>query len=264
MIAELFRQEALKLFSQRYPWLLLAVLAALQTARTLVAALQPPATALDLVSAPQAWADGMGWALRLLVFVVLVVGAMGFSHEFSLGTAKTLLVLPLRRGQWFAAKLLSVVALAWAVLLACALLGAVLVAFTTGWGDVVRAGVVMHPAASYWRELLGALALTAVFLLPLAAFALLVGLHFSSSGAAVGVAVLLGTVLESGAGLLDAGRYLFIFHLHRPLELVAKLGKGLAYRWEPELSLGLPVTLASFAVLALWGWLRLERMDVTG
>jgi ABC-type transport system involved in multi-copper enzyme maturation permease subunit len=262
MILELMRQEATKLTAQRYPYLLLAALLALQVLRVLTLAFTPPETALDVVSAPQLWAEGLGWALRLLVFVVLVQGAMAFSQEFALGTAKTVLVLPVRRRDWCLAKLAALVLLAWALLALLALLGAVLVALTIGWSDVVREGIVLRPLAEYWRALLLGLALTGLQLLPLCAFALLVGLFFSNAGAAVGVAVLLGMMLESAGGLLRAGHWLFLYHLHRPLELLTRLGKGIPFTWDEALHEGIAVSLAWFLVLGGAAWLRLERMDI--
>jgi ABC-type transport system involved in multi-copper enzyme maturation permease subunit len=264
MIRELLRQEALKLVTQRYPWLLLAALLAVQVARMLALALTPPQTSLDVVTAPQLWADGLGWALRLLVFIVLVQGAMAFAQEFALGTAKTVLVLPVRRRDWCLAKLAALVLLAWGLLALAALLGAGLVALSTGWGDVVREGLVLRSRAEYLPQLALGLALTALQLLPLCAFALLVGLFFSNAGAAVGVSVLLGVVLESAAGLFDAGRYVFLYHLHRPLELLVGLGKGQPFSWHVALSQGLPVALVWFVLLAGAAWVRLERMDIPG
>ncbi|HKI99505.1 MAG TPA: ABC transporter permease [bacterium] len=264
MIRELMRQEGLKLVTQRYPYLLLVALLGLQMARMLALALTPPQTVLDVVSAPQLWADGMAWALRLLVFIVLVQGAMAFAQEFALGTAKTVLVLPVRRRDWCLAKLAALVLLAWGLLAVAALLGAGIVALTLGWGDVVREGLVLRSRAEYAPALLLGLALTALQLLPLCAFALLVGLFFTNSGAAVGVAVLLGVLLESAAGLFGSGRYVFLYHLHRPLALLEQLGKGLPFSWHDALTQGLAVALAWFVVLGAAAWLHLERMDIPG
>jgi ABC-type transport system involved in multi-copper enzyme maturation permease subunit len=262
MILVLMRQEALKLAAQRYPYLLLAALLALQALRMLTLGLTPPATALDVVSAPQLWADGMAWALRLLAFAVLVQGALAFSGEFALGTAKTVLLLPVRRRDWCLAKLATLVLLAWGLLAVLAVLGAALVAATLGWGDVVREGIVLRPLAQVWRQLLLGLGLTALQLLPLCAFALLVGLYFSNAGAAVGVAVLLGMVLEAAGGLLGPGRYVFLYQLHRPLALLERMGKGLPFSWDEALGTGLAVAAAWFVALSAAAWLRLERMDI--
>lgn len=264
MIRELMRQEVVKVATQRYPYLLVLVLLALELARLLTLALTPPQTALDVVTAPQLWADGLSWALRLLVFIVLVQGAMGFAQEFAQGTAKTMLVLPVRRRDWLAAKLATAVLLAWALLALAALVAAVAVAATVGWHDVVREGLVLRPLSAYWRDLLLGLALVAVQLIPLCAFALLVGLFFTNSGAAVGVAVLLGMVLESVAGLFGVGHYLFIYHLHRPLVLLERLGKSLPFTWHDALAQGLAVATVWFVVLVAAAWLRLERMDIPG
>ena len=263
MIWELCRQEAFKLFSQKHPYLLLVATVAMQMVRMLALALSKPETSMDIVSGPQLWAEGLGWALRTMVFVVLVTGAMSFSREFSLGTAKTVLMLPVTRRAWYGAKLLSLLGVAWGLLLASTLLGMVFVAFTTGWGDLVREGLVIYEAAAFWKNIALATALTGIFLLPLCAFSLLVGMYFRNSGAAVGVALLLGMMLESVAGLLNVGQYLFIFHLHRPADLIGRMGRGLPFSWEQTVSVGLTTALISFAVLALWALVRLERMDIT-
>jgi ABC-type transport system involved in multi-copper enzyme maturation permease subunit len=263
MILELARQEAIKLFSQRFAWALPVLVLALQAASMIVTALRPPETSLDALSGPQLWADGVGLGLRMSVFLLLVVGAMSFSREFSLGTAKTMLVLPIPRRHWLAGKLVALLALAAALLLAVALLAAVIVAATVGWGPVAREGVVLYTTGQALAHAAAAVAVTLPLLAPLCACALLVGLHFSSSGAAVGVAVLLGLVLETAVNLLDSGaRFVFFQHLPRAILLVGRLGRGLAFQWEPILTWGLGVAAVSFAVFVAWLAWRLERMDI--
>lgn len=263
MIVELTRQEALKLFSQRYPWVLIVLVLAVQAVYTLVTATRPARTSLEVLTAPQLWAQGATWGLRFAVYVVLVFGAMALSREFSLGTVKTVLVLPVRRYQWLAAKLLGLVLLSWALLLAIVVLGVVLVAVQPGWGDVVRSDVTLYTLGEVWGHMALATGLTAVALLPVCAFALLVSAHFTSSGAAVGVALLLGIVLETATEMVDVGRWVFLHHLHRPFAQMVKLGKGLPFQWEAAWAWGLPVSLVSFAVLSGWLLWRIERRDIT-
>ncbi len=264
MIRELARQEFIKLASQRYPYLLLAIVIAVQVTRMLVTALTPPETTLDIVTGPQLWAQGVGIGLRFGVYVLLVIGAMGFSQEFAQGTVKTILVLPVRRWEWVTAKLIHLVGLALGFLAVIVVLGWVIVAATLGWGDVVREGVVLYREGEVWRQLLAAAGLTAVFLLPVCAFGQLIGTFFSSSGAAVGSALLLGIVVEAAVGLGSFGKYIFLYHLHRPIGLVEKLGKGIPFKWEQLLTWGLGTCLITFAVFAAWQVLRIERMDVSG
>ena len=264
MIPELCRQEGIKLFSNRYPYLLLGIVLLGEGVYTAVKALKTPETTLDVLTAPQLWADGMGVAMRLGLFVILVLGAMGFSQEFAQGTVKTVLILPIRRWEWVTAKLVSLILLAWALLAACALLGVLIVALTLGWGDVTRSGVLLYTAGQVWGQLLAALGITALLLLPLCAFALLVSVFFSSSGAAVGVALVLAIVLEFGVGLLDqSARFVFLHHLAAPFALVAKMGKGLPFQWEEVLVWGLPVAGVTFALFAALLVARMERMDIT-
>lgn len=264
MIAELCRQEAVKLFANRYPYLLLGIVLAGQAAYTALKGFAEPETTLDVLTAPQLWADGMGVAMRLGLFVILVLGAMGFSQEFAQGTVKTMLVLPVRRRDWVVAKLISLIVLAWALLAATALLGIALVAVTAGWGDVSRGGVTLYEAHLVWSQLAAAIGLTAVMLLPLCAFALLVSVFFSSSGAAVGVALVLAIVLEFGLGLLDeSARFVFLHHLTVPFAQIVKMGKGLPFEWDETLRWGLPVAGATFVAFAAALRIRLERMDIT-
>src|SRR5689334_22169981 len=144
MIRELTRQELVKLLTQRFPYFLVAVVLLLQLASMLVAALSPPASSLDVVTGVQLWADGALIGLRLTSFVVLILGAMSFSQELALGTAKTLLVLPITRRQWVIGKLLALTLVGSTLVLLVALIGAVVTAFTAGWGTVVRDGVTLY------------------------------------------------------------------------------------------------------------------------
>jgi len=263
MIAELFRHEAVTLLRQRFPYLLLALVLGVPVLRVVAGALTPPETALDVVTAPQLWAEGMAWGVRLAAYVLTVLGAMSLSQEFGNGTARMVLMQPVARWQWLTAKLMFLLAWAVALLLLAAVLSALSVALTVGWGAVVREGVVLHGVATVWSAVVGALGLTAVALLPLCAFALLVGIHFTSSGAAVGVALLLAVVLEAAANLGSAGTYVFFRWLYAPLGVVERLGKGLAYDWQPLWLEGLPVVLITFVVLGAWLLWRMQRMDIT-
>lgn len=263
MIGELYRQELQRLLARRFAYVLVLLVVAAALARMVVLAQAEPASALEVPTAPQLWAEGMAWALRFSVFVLLVLGAMSFSQEFSLGTVKTVLVLPVRRGAWLAAKLGALVTVAWVLWLAVAGLGVLVAALTLGWGDVAREGFVMHEAAAVWRQVALAVALTAVLLVPLCVFALWLGLWFSSSGAAVGVAVLAGMVLEAVAGLFEAGRLVFLQHLHAPAAVVGRLGRGLPYQWEPVLTWGLGTAAGTCLLFGLWAWWYLERRDIT-
>lgn len=263
MIRELTRQEFIKFFSHKYPYALLLLVLTAQLLRMLSTALSTPETTLDIVTGPQLWAQGVGIGLRFGVYLLIVIGAMAFSQEFAEGTVKTVLVLPLQRWQWFSAKLLFLVLTSMALLAIIAGLAALVVAFTLGWGDVVREGVVLYSGAEVLRQVLLAIGLTAVFLLPVCAFGQLVGIYFSSSGAAVGTALLAGIVLEAAAGLGGFGKFVFLYHLHRPVAVIEKLGKGLPFTWDVVLSWGIGACLISFVIMCVWQVARLERMDVT-
>ena len=266
MIWELCRQEAIKLFTQKYPYFLLGLILVVQAGVMIFTATTPPETTLDVVTGPQLFAKGAGWGLQLGFYLILVIGAMGFSQEFSLGTVKTVLVLPVRRYQWVAAKILFLVMLAAVLLLAVTLLAALIVALTLGWGDVVIENQVLFTAGVVRRQVLVAIALTLVFLLPVCAFGLLVGLFFNSSGAAVGTALMLGIVAQTAVGLFGekSGKYFFFFHLFRPISNIERMGKLHHFQWEPVLTWGLGSTLISFAVFTAWIILKMERMDISG
>ncbi len=262
MIAVLTRQEFTKLFAYRYPYLMLALVLAAQIVHMLVVALASPETTLDVVSGPQLWAKGVSTGLRFGEYLLLVIGAMGFSQEFAQGTVKTILMLPVRRWEWVAAKLVFLMLLALGLLIAIVAVGLLIVALTVGWGDVVIEEVVLYRAGEVWGQVLKATLLTAVFLMPVCAFGQLVGMYFSSSGAAVGSALLLGIVLEAAGALGGFGRYFFFYHLHRPVGIVEKLGKGLPFKWDGVLIWGLGACVISFVGFSIWQIVRMERMDI--
>lgn len=262
MIRELTRQEFIKFFSHRYPYALVLLVLAAQLARMLTSVLAAPETTLDIVTGPQLWAQGVGMGLRFGVYLLLVIGAMAFSQEFAQGTVKTVLVLPVQRWQWISAKLIFLVLTAMALLALIGGLAALVVAVTLGWGDVLREGVVLYSGSEVLRQVLAATALTAVFLLPVCAFGQLIGIYFSSSGAAVGTALLVGIVLEAAAGLGGFGKYVFLYHLHRPVAVIEKLGKGLPFKWDAVVTWGLGACLITFVLLCAWQVARLERIDV--
>ena len=263
MIGELARQEGIKLFSQKYPYLLAALVIAVEAAYMIVTAMKPAETSLDVVTAPQLWAQGLGWGLRFEVYAILVIGGMGISREFSLGTVKTVLILPIRRYQWILAKLLGLVLLSWSLLIVVVGLGLVIAAISPGWGDVLRDGVRLYTAGQVWGNLALASGLTFVFMLPVCAFALLISSFFSSSGAAVGVTLLLGIVLETVTEMLDLGTWLFIHHLYRPFAMIEKLGKGLPFRWGETAAWGSTVALVTFVIFAGLLIFRMGRVDIT-
>lgn len=265
MLGELIRQEAIKLGTQRFPWLLGLLVAALQGVTTLAAARAPVETSLDVVNAPQVFAEGAQAGLRGVVYLLLVIGAMSLSREFSLGTAKTFLVLPVTRRAWLAAKLIALLLLAAALVLAVAALGIGLAALQPGWGAVRQEGLTLVSGTALAGELATATGLTVLLIAPVCAFALLIGLHFNSSGAAVGVAVLLGAMLDAAANLIDPlSRYVFLAYVPRPFAQIGRLAKGLPYGWSDLTGWGLAVAAVSFVALAGWSLWRFERMDIGG
>ena len=262
MIRALLRLEAAGLFTQRFAWVLLASLVGLQVARMLLGGMATPETSMDVVAAPGLWATGVGWSLRLLYFVLLILGAMGFSREFSLGTAKTILVMPLHRWQWYFAKLLFQALLAWGWLMLSALIGWLVAWLIAGEFSVVREGLTLATTMQVLAAQAAALALTGLMLLPLCALALLIGLFFHNSGAAVGAAVLCGLGLEAFTALWSGGKWLMVQYIFEPVRLVERMGRGIPYQWDNLLLWGLPLALGWLLLLGALGVARLERMDI--
>lgn len=263
ILLELVRQEAVKLFSQRFGYVLLALVVLSQAGRMIGLALAPAETALDVLTPPQLWAEGALLGLRFASYVVLILGAIGFSQEFALGTVKTMLVLPLQRWQWALGKLLFLSAMGAGLVLVVVLLSTVLTAATTGLGGVMREGLELYAPGAIWRAMLVATLLTMVLILPLGAMALLIGLYFSASGAAVGVAIVLGIVLEIAANLLPWQQAFFLSHLYAPFGLLLRMGKGMPFQWDALLTWGLGSALAGLAILGGWIIIKVQRMDVT-
>ncbi len=264
-MGELIRQEIVKLCSQRFPYVLVALVVLLQAVTTIAAARTAPETTLDVVNAPLVFSEGAQAGLRGTVYLLLMLGAMSLSREFSLGTAKTFLVLPVTRRAWLLAKLAGLLLLAAALVLLVSGVGIALAALAPGWSDLRQEGLMLAGGAVLARELATATGLTILLLAPVCAFGLLIGLHFASSGAAVGVAVLLGVILEAAANLVDPlGRYVFLAYVPKPFGQVGRLARGLPYEWSGLAGWGLGIAAASFVLLAGWSLWRFERMDLGG
>jgi hypothetical protein len=148
------------------------------------------------------------------------------------------------------------------VLLQCGA-GIGLAALDPGWAAVRQEGLILADGAAMAGELARAAGLTLLLLAPVCAFALLIGLHVASSGAAVGVAVLLGTMLDAAANLVEPfGRYVFLAYVPRPYAQVGRLARGLPRDWGALTSWGLGVAACSFVLMVGWSLWRIERMDI--
>ena len=263
MPGELLRQELLKLATQRFVHVLLGVVAALETVTGIVSATSRPETSLDVANAAWVFATSAQAGVRGLLYVVMVISAMSVSREFSLGTAKTFLALPIKRRAWIGAKLLALAVLALAMILAIFALAAFIASIHPGWGAIRQEGVVLATPDIVLQSVLIAFGYTALLILPVCAFGLLVGLFFTSSGAAVGTAVLLGLALDAAAGLIDPlSRYVFLAWVPRPLAQVERLAKGMPQDWGDIARWGLTVGALSLIAMAAATLYRFERMDI--
>ena len=262
---ELVRQEVFKLASQRFVYGLIAIVAILEIIMAVVTARAPAESSLDVINASGVFATGAEAGLRGAIYVLLVIGAMSLSREFSLGTAKTFLVLPVRRIDWLVAKLIALTLLGVGLVALVFALGAVVAAIDPGWGAIQQDGIVMVSGHLQLRRIAVAAAFTGLLMLPVSAFAFTLGLHFTSSGAAVGVAVLLGLILDAAGNLSDtAGRYDFLAWVGRPLGQIERMSKGLPCSWGTIGTWGLGLAAVSSAVLVAWTLWRFERMDIPG
>jgi hypothetical protein len=191
-------------------------------------------------------------ALDLLgLLLLLSYCATLVASELSGGTVCYMLVRPLKRHEFMAAKLLFAVSYA-------ALLEATVIvaswAMTAALGDltgVTFGGEVVHTNL----EMISAYAIGALLALaPLcaaAAFAVMVSSLTRSTGAAVGCTVGLWLLVDLAKYPLRIAPFLFSSYLEAPWQVFADQCDGLTRPWFPEALYGLASSMVAFAVFSV-------------
>jgi ABC-type transport system involved in multi-copper enzyme maturation permease subunit len=216
-----------------------------------------------------------GTAFFVAEVFALVLGAIAVAGESTAGTLKMILPHAYARGDWIAAKGLSVVAAAAAFGLVAAATAGIHAAAAHGLGDVTKetealfgeddgALEVFQSAAVMRTHLVQAFAASVASLATTALLGLLFSVLFDGVVASLCAAFLAYGVLEFAEILLGLSREalerLYTWHPDRLLEVTERLGRGLNERWDDALfglglRLDLIVAVASLLV-ATWVFSR--------
>jgi hypothetical protein len=272
-IARLVAAEFLKLSAQ--PFLVPAL--AMTAAGTVLAEIfQPlisgrPETVWRGHHAVQLFAYGFKFGLDLAAFVLLIVTSMLFSGELDRGTLKNLLTRPIRRGELFAAKAATALALG-LVLFAFVLAVAALWALGRGelgpvWDEgqylVMRSG---EEILAHARKAVG------MALLPFLAtgfLGLLVSSLGESSGFSVAAALVVYVFGDLVTGMLGEPlqRKIFLYYGDYAVDKLRLFAEGATTRWNPALEdrpLHLLVPLAWISAFLPPAWLAFRGRNVQG
>lgn len=210
-----------------------------------------------------AYATGLG--LNLLGLLLLVTYCAGtVSTELGRGTARLLLVRPLLRSEYLAAKLLFGMAYAAALVLVA---GVASWSLALGFGDlrgVSLGGELMHTGGEMILAYLAAAALSLFPLWAAAAYAVMISTLTRSSGAAIGSAVGVWLVVDVLKYPLGAAPYLFSTHMGAPWALFASRADGLPVHGYPDVIWCVGTSAVWTAVFAAVAALVLQRRNLQG
>lgn len=240
-VARLVQAEFLKLFAQPFLYICLAIVAATTVIFEWLGPLfySQPATVWRPHHAVQLFAYGFDWGLKIAEFVLVIISAMIFAGEFDRGTIKNLLTRPITRTDLFAAKCLTILALA-AGLFAFVLYVSLADAFSRGdLGPVWLADqyLIQRP-----YEMIASTAKKAVLMsfppfLAAGFLGILVSTWTESSGFAVAIALVLFNFADVLTGVLPYGyeRWSFLYYPPYVLDKLKKYAVGGTEHWDESL-----------------------------
>ncbi len=202
-------------------------------------------------------------ALNLLGLVLLLTYCAGLiSSELSGGSIRMVLVRPLRRCEFLAAKLL--LGMTYAVVLTV-LVGMTswLLAFTFGeLAGVSYGGEVIYTAGQMRNAYLLGMLLSLVPQFAAVAYALMLSTFTRNTGAAIGAAIGLWIVLDTLKHPLRISPYLFSTYLEVPWKVFSNYGEMLDASWLPAVKYGLATSVASFVLFAFIAGCTLSRRNL--
>ncbi len=202
-------------------------------------------------------------ALNLVGLILLLAYCASLvSNELASGTIRTLLVRPLRRYEFLAAKLLLGMTYA-VVLTASAAAATWAIAFALGdLAGVAYGGEVVFTAS---RMMLTYLAGAAAALAPqfaAVAFAVMLSSLTRNTGAAVGGAMSLWVVSDTLKYPLRAAPYLFSTYLETPWQVFQRQVDALEGQWLPDIGYCLLTSTVSFVIFAAIAMYALSRRNL--
>lgn len=202
-------------------------------------------------------------ALNLLGLLLVLVYCAGLvSSELSSGTIRMVLVRPLRRWEFLAAKLLLGMTYATALTV---LVGGMSWLLALAFGEVSGVsygGELIHTAGEMRGAYLLGMLLSLAPALAVVAYAVMLSTCTRNTGAAIGAAIGLWIVFDTAKHQLRIGPYLFSTYLEMPWRVFANRSQMLDATWFPDVKSCLVTSVASALLFALIAGYILSRRNL--
>jgi ABC-type transport system involved in multi-copper enzyme maturation permease subunit len=243
-IGRLTAGEFLKLSAQPFLYLALGVLLA---STLLSEVLQPifhgqKETLWKTFNSVQLFAYGFKVGLQIATVVLLIFSSMMFAGEFDRGTIKNLLTRPVTRGEFFAAKCITVTSLG-LLLFGFVFYVSLFYALWRGemgpvWDDSTY--LIQRSAAEISGYARKAVLMSFLSYLAAGFLGILVSNLTESSGyaVAIGLVVFLFGDLVTGMLADRAKQKVFLYYAPYALEKLSQFGEGTTTRWNPDIDSG--------------------------
>ena len=196
------------------------------------------------------------------VYMLLIYSSTLIASEISRGAIRTVLVRPILRRDFYAAKLL--LGMTYALLLTVIAAGTswAMAALFGDLGGVSFGGEVIYSSGSVAGAFLGVLALGLLAQFAAAAYGLLISVVAGSGAAAVGGAVGIWLVLNLVKHPLGVSSLMFSTYIEAPWSVFAERAVALDAAWTPLAYYAVGVSLISFIVFAAAGMALFSRRNL--
>ncbi len=208
--------------------------------------------------------EAIGGLSNVGLMFVAIFGAALVAEERGSGAIRVVLSAPLRRWQFFLAKVIT--ALVYMTVLVVAVLA---VSFALGllrhsFGDVADEAGVIYGRTEVLANLALAVALEWLCLAAAACYGLFLSVLARNAGQAIGAVIGIGVLIEATKSVIGIQPYVFTTYVGQAWVKFGQVAQGLDYMWKPEIWWIVLVPAAWCAVFLAAGVLILQRRDLNG
>ncbi len=208
--------------------------------------------------------EAIGGLSNVAFMFVAIFSAALVADERGSGTIRVVLSAPLRRWQFFTAKVLT--GLAYMTLLVVAVLA---ISFGLGlaghsFGVVADEAGVIYGRGEVVANLALAVALEWLCLAAVVCYGLFLSVLARNGGQAIAAAIGIGVLIEATKSVIGIQPYVFTTYVGQAWVKFGQVAQGLDYMWKPEVWWIVLVPVAWCVVFLAAGLLILQRRDLNG
>jgi len=209
-------------------------------------------------------ASSLGWIIKAVSFVAIIITCFQISNEFSMGTVKAAWVQPISRSKWYAAKILHTCMIVWGVLLTSVILVLLMAFIRYDFNPLVENEYLIHSEIDLWMKMGLTLLLTIWVTGVIVAASAALSLFFNSAGSSISVVIALSLLMMILEIFRGAERFLLSTYISLPAEQYGLMTRGvpLPISWSELSYLTLGIPAAYLAVSLVIGFYVIKVKEI--